>query len=118
MGKDYAVTAFKLTRQYSNASDIHFINDYNLEYNLDKYRRLIAYVQYIESNGTKVDSIDTQMHISTNTDKAKIAKMFKLLTATSKLIKVSELDIGVNVKTTKATVEHYKAQTDMYKYVI
>jgi endo-1,4-beta-xylanase len=118
MGKDYAVTAFKLARQYGNANDIHFINDYNLEYNLDKCRGLIAYVQYIESNGAKVDGIGTQMHIATNTDKAKIAEMFKLLAATGKLIKISELDIGVGVKTTEATVEHYKAQADMYKYVI
>ena len=118
LGKDYAVTAFKLARQYGNASDIHFINDYNLEYNLDKCRGLISYVQYIESQGAKVDGIGTQMHISTSTDKAKIAEMFKLLAATGKLIKISELDIGVGVKTTEATAEHYKAQADMYKYVI
>lgn len=118
LGKDYAVTAFKLARQYGNATDIHFINDYNLEYNLDKCRGLIAYVQYIESQGAKVDGIGTQMHISTTTDKAKIAEMFKLLAATGKLIKVSELDMGVGVKTTEATAEHYKAQADMYKYVI
>ena len=118
LGKDYGVMAFKLARQYGNATDIHFINDYNLEYNLDKCRGLIGYVNYIESKGAKVDGIGTQMHISTSTSKDKIAEMFKLLAATGKLIKVSELDIGVGVKTTAATVEHYKAQADMYKYVI
>jgi GH35 family endo-1,4-beta-xylanase len=118
LGKDYAVTAFKMARQYGNATDIHFINDYNLEYSLDKCRGLIAYVNYIESKGAKVDGIGTQMHISTTTSKENIAEMFKLLAATGKLIKVSELDLGVGVKTTEATAEHYKAQADMYKYVI
>lgn len=118
LGKDYAVTAFKMARQYGNASDIHFINDYNLESNTDKCRGLIAYVNYIESQGAKVDGIGTQMHIDINASKDKIAAMFKLLAATGKMIKVSELDIGVGVKTTAATVEHYKAQAEMYKYVI
>lgn len=118
LGKDYGVMAFKQARQYGNATDIHFINDYNLEYNLDKCRGLIEYVKYIESKGAKVDGIGTQMHISTTTSKDKIAEMFKLLAATGKLIKVSEMDIGVGVKTPAATAEHYKAQADMYKYVI
>lgn len=118
LGKDYAVTALKMARQYGNAGDLHFINDYNLEYNLDKCRGLIAYINYVESKGAKVDGIGTQMHITTTTDKAKIAESFKLLAATGKLVKISELDIGVGVKTTDATNEHYKAQADMYKYVI
>jgi endo-1,4-beta-xylanase len=118
LGKDYGVIAFKMARQYGNATDIHFINDYNLEYSLDKCRGLIAYVQYIESKGAKVDGIGTQMHISTTQDKQKVIDMFKLLAATGKLIKVSEMDIGVGVKTTAATAEHYKAQAEMYKFVI
>lgn len=117
-GREYGVTAFKMARQYGNAGDIHFINDYNLEYNLDKCRGLIAYVNYIESKGAKVDGIGTQMHISITSDKENIAEMFKLLAATGKLIKISELDIGVGVKTTEATAEHYQAQAEMYKYVI
>lgn len=118
MGKDYAVQAFKMARKYGNPSDIHFINDYNLEYNLDKTRGLIEYVKYIESKGAKVDGIGTQMHISITSDKDKIAEMFRLLAATGKLIKISELDIGVGVKTTDAKPEHYQAQAEMYKYVI
>lgn len=118
LSKDYGAIAFKLARQYGNASDTLFINDYNLEYNLDKCRGLIEYVKYIESKGAKVDGIGTQMHISITTDKDKIAESFKLLAATGKLIKISELDIGVGVKTPAATAEHYKAQADMYKYVM
>ena len=119
MGKDYAVTAFQLARKYGNPSDILFINDYNLEYNLDKCRGIIAYVNYIEGKGAKVDGIGTQMHIDIKSDKIKIVEMFKLLAASKKLIKISELDIGLaGVRTAGATQEHYKAQAEMYKYVI
>lgn len=119
LGKDYAVTAFKLARQYGNATDIHFINDYGLENSLDKCRGLIEYVKYIESKGAKVDGIGTQMHMGTENDKTKIAEMFKLLAATGKLIKISELDLGVsNKKTAAVTPDEYKAQADMYRYVI
>src|SRR5690606_1731130 len=59
MGKDYAVEAFKLARQHGNQDDKLFINDYNLEYNLDKCKGLIQYVEYIESKGAKVDGIGT-----------------------------------------------------------
>jgi endo-1,4-beta-xylanase len=118
LGKDYAVTAFKLARQHGNQNDILFINDYNLEYSLDKCKGLIEYVEYIESKGAVVDGIGTQMHISTTSDKEKIAEMFRLLAATGKKIKVSELDLGVGVQTPLATEAHYQAQADMYKYVI
>lgn len=119
MGKDYAVTAFNLARQHGNPTDKLFINDYNLEYNLDKCRGLIAYVNYIESKDAKVDGIGTQMHININTSKDNIAEHFRLLAATGKLIKISELDIGLGgVKTADATPAQYQAQADMYKYVI
>ncbi|MFY7910335.1 MAG: endo-1,4-beta-xylanase, partial [Emticicia sp.] len=119
LGKDYGVMAFQLARKYGNPNDILFINDYNLEFSLDKCKGLIEYVKYIESKGAKVDGIGTQMHIDIKSDKAKIAEMFKLLAATGKLIKISEMDIGLaGVKTAAATQDHYKAQAEMYKYVI
>lgn len=119
MGKDYALKAFQLAKQHGNASDVLFINDYNLEYNIDKCKGLILYVQYLEGKGAKIDGIGTQMHISTTSDKAKIEEMFKLLAATGKMIKVSELDMGINGKmTAQATNEDYKVQEEMYKYVI
>lgn len=118
MGKDYAVKAIAMARAAGNSTDLLFINDYNLEYNLDKCKGLIAYVNYVESKGAKVDGIGTQMHISTSTDKNNIAEMFKLLAATGKMIKISELDLGVGVPTTQATVQNYQDQAAMYKYVI
>lgn len=116
LGKDYAVTAFKLARQYGNANDKLFINDYNLEYNLSKCDGLIAYVQYIESKGAVVDGIGTQMHISINTNKDNIVQMFQKLAATGKLIKISELDITIG--TASPTTAQLATQAEMYQYVI
>lgn len=116
LGKDYAVTAFKLARQNGNATDKLFINDYNLESRLDKCTGLINYVKYIETQGATVDGIGTQMHISLDTNKDKIAQMFQLLAASGKLIKVSELDVRLG--TNAPTVEQQAAQAAMYQYVI
>ena len=114
--KDYAVEAFKLARQYGNPDDKLFINDYNLEYNLNKCDGLIKYVEYIESKGATVDGIGTQMHIAIDSNKDNIAQMFQKLGATGKLIKVSELDIKVN--TSSPTTENLAQQAEMYQYVI
>lgn len=116
LGKEYAVTAFKLARQYGNATDKLFINDYNLESRLDKCEGLIKYVEYIESQGAKVDGIGTQMHIGLTTDKDKIVQMFQKLAASGKLIKISELDIRLGTKT--PTVAQQASQAEMYQYVI
>ncbi|MCF3107717.1 endo-1,4-beta-xylanase [Niabella sp. CC-SYL272] len=119
MGRDYAVTAFNLARQHGNATDKLFINDYNLEYNLDKCRGLIEYVRYIESKGATVDGIGTQMHIDINTSREQIAAHFRLLAASGKLVKISELDIGLGgVKMANATTAQYAAQAEMYRYVL
>lgn len=116
LGKDYAVKAFKLAREFGQAEDLLFINDYNLEYNLDKCKGLIEYVSYIESQGATVDGIGTQMHISIDSDKDNIAEMFKLLAQTGKLIKVSELDVRTNAS--EATEEILQLQAQMYAYVV
>lgn len=116
LGKDYAVEAFRLAREYGNPDDILFINDYNLEYSLDKCKGIIEYVEYIESQGQYVDGIGTQMHIDINSNKENIATMFQLLAATGKLVKVSELDVRVLV--TNPSEEVLQQQADMYQYVV
>ncbi|UPZ17744.1 endo-1,4-beta-xylanase [Flavobacterium humidisoli] len=116
LGKDYAVTAFKLARQYGNETDKLFINDYNLESRLDKCDGLIEYVKYIEEKGAKIDGIGTQMHIGLTTEKDKIVQMFQKLAATGKLIKISELDIRLGTAT--PTVAQQASQAEMYQYVI
>lgn len=116
LGEDYAVTAFKLARQYGNPTDKLFINDYNLEYSLEKCDGLIQYTQYIESQGATVDGIGTQMHVSYDSDKDKIVQMFQKLAASGKLIKISELDVRLG--TNSPTNDQLAAQAEMYRFII
>lgn len=126
LGKDYAVKAIQLARQYGNANDKLFINDYGIESNLDKCRGLIEYVKYVESKGVKVDGIGTQMHVTCNEANINtIVESFKLLAATGKLIKISELDMGyrapgtsANLKTDELTPEQHKEMSALYNEII
>lgn len=115
MGKDYAATAFKLARQYAGDDVKLFMNDYNLAYNLNKCRGIIQFMEYTEAQGATIDGIGTQMHINLHINRSNIDEMFKLLAATGKLVRISELDIkiGENPETTD-----FLAQADLYKYVV
>ena len=112
-----------------------FINDYNLESWWDgnhKLKSLIHWIQVWEANGAKIDGIGTQMHVSyilNPTDqKAQedaIVNMFQLMAATGKLIKISELDMGIienafgtPKKTEEVTYEEQLKMADFYKFII
>lgn len=116
LGADYAVQAFKTARAVAKPGDLLFINDYNLEYNLNKCRRLIAYVAEIESKGAKVDGIGTQMHITVDQSMSDVAEMFRLLAQTGKLIKITELDIRVNTASPDAAL--LRRQAIMYHQIV
>ena len=132
---DYVRTAVRLARQYGPEDIKLFINDYNLESDWDnnnKVKSLIAWIKRWEADGvTKIDGIGTQMHISCYADpktqeskKAAIENMFKLMAASGKLVRVSELDMGYvdadgnSVKTTDMTEEQHHAMADLYKFVV
>ena len=131
----------KFARQYfeengGNPSDLKlFINDYNLESDWDdnqKLRSLISWIEQWESDGvTKIDGIGTQMHINyylnPQTQKSKedhIVKMFELMAATGKLVRITELDMGLcdesgnAVKTEDVTFEQHKLMAEHYKWII
>ncbi|MDL2304731.1 endo-1,4-beta-xylanase [Bacteroides sp. OttesenSCG-928-D19] len=137
---DYVRTTIKLARQYyeefgGNPSNLKlFINDYNLESDWDDNKKLKSLINWIarwEEDGTVVDGIGTQMHVSYHanaaTQKSKedhIVKMYELMAATGKLVKVSELDMGYvdengnSVLTENMTEEQHKAMADYYKFII
>jgi GH35 family endo-1,4-beta-xylanase len=118
LGKDYAVTAFKLARQYGSATDKLFINDYGLESaSGNKLDGLLDYVKYIDSQGAKIDGIGTQMHLDIRyTSKEAIDQMFQKLAASGKLIKISELDVQLG--TASPTAADYATQAELYQYVV
>jgi GH35 family endo-1,4-beta-xylanase len=122
LGRDVAAIAIQFARKYGGEDLKLFINDYNLEYSMDKCKGIIQFVKDTESKGVRVDGIGTQMHISLDTDRDKIVEMYKLLAATGKLIKITELDMGLGgnpvITTPNATQEQYKAQGELYRFVV
>lgn len=142
LGDDYARIPIKFARKYfaengGNPADLKlFINDYNLESWWDgnkKVKSLINWIKRWEADGeTKIDGIGTQMHVSyiLNEDDQKkqeesIVKMFELLAASGKLIKITELDMGIvekafgeGIKTELVTLEQQQKMSDFYKFII
>lgn len=142
LGEDYARIPIKFARKYfaeygGNPADLKlFINDYNLESwwdNNHKVKSLINWIKRWESDGeTKIDGIGTQMHVSYILDEvaqkqqeASIVEMFKLLAATGKLIKITELDMGIvekafgkGIKTELITFEQQQKMSAFYKFII
>lgn len=142
LGDDYVHIPIKFARKYfaengGNSGDLKlFINDYNLESwwdNNKKVKSLINWIKRWESDGeTKIDGIGTQMHVSyilNEADQKKqeesIVNMFELLAASGKLIKITELDMGIvekafgeGIKTELVTFEQYQKMSDFYKFII
>lgn len=120
-----------------------FINDYNLETAYDdnkKLKSLIHWIEEWEKDGvTKIDGIGSQMHVSCCMDPVEQKKredayvnMLKLMVSTDKLVRISELDMGlevpnvdknskdpyIQVKTTDMTEEQHKAMRAYYEFIV
>ena len=132
---EYVRTAVRLARKYGPEDVKLFINDYNLESDWDdngKLKSLIKWIERWEADGeTKIDGIGTQMHIAYYTNPAiqqskqeHIKKMFQLMAASGKMVRVSELDIefkdanGNNVTADAMSQEQLKAVADFYKWIV
>ena len=132
---EYVRQACRLARKYGPKDVVLFINDYNLESDWDQNKKLKSLINWIkkwEADGiTKIDGIGTQMHISyyenSNTQKSKenaITNMFRLMAATGKWVRVSEMDMGYydasgkSVTTNKMTEEQHKKMADFYEWII
>ena len=132
----------------TNPEDLKlFINDYNLESDWDGNKKLNSLVYWIgvwEKKGkelgwnTKIDGIGSQMHISyyeneqtLESKKKAIQNMLKIMAATGKLVRISEIDMGYVDKdgkdVTTAQLEKLpieervakeKAMAEYYKWII
>ncbi len=132
---EYVRQACRLARQYGPEDIVLFINDYNLESDWDDNRKLKSLINWIkkwESDGvTKIDGIGTQMHISYYEDNATleskkrhITKMFELMAATGKWVRVSEMDMGYvlpgqqnGIATSQMTEERHKRMAEFYEWI-
>ena len=120
-----------------------FINDYNLESDWDdngKLKSLKKWIHDWEADGvTKIDGIGSQMHVSCCMDPVEQKKredayvnMLNLMVSTGKLVRISELDMGlevpnldknskdpyIQVKTTDMTEEQHKAMRAYYEFIV
>lgn len=115
-----------------------FINDYNLETAYDQNKKLKSLKHWIEEwekdGVTKIDGIGSQMHVTCSMDPATQKKnedayvnMLNLMVASHKLVRISELDMGLAVKkdgkdilvnTTDMTEEQHKAMRAYYEFIV
>lgn len=120
-----------------------FINDYNLEAAYDQNKKLESLKHWIEEwekdGVTKIDGIGSQMHVSCCMDPVEQKKredayvnMLNLMVSTGKLVRISELDMGlevpnvdknskdpyIQVKTTDMTEEQHKAMRAYYEFIV
>jgi GH35 family endo-1,4-beta-xylanase len=112
-----------------------FVNDYNLESDWDnngKLKSLIKWIERWEADGvTKIDGIGSQMHISCymnestqNSKKRAIENSFKLMAATGKWVRITELDMGMvdasnrDVATANMTEEMHQRMADLYEWIV
>lgn len=146
---DYVRTAVAAARKGfadagGNPEDLKlFINDYNLETAYDdnkKLKSLIHWIEEWEKDGvTKIDGIGSQMHVSCCMDPVEQKKredayvnMLNLMVRTGRLVRISELDMGlevpnvdknskdpyIQVKTTDMTEEQHKAMRAYYEFIV
>lgn len=120
LGKEYATKAFEYARQYTADGCKLFVNDYNLETNPGKLNALIEFVKYIDENnethGPIVDGIGTQMHVTASSiTREQVDNMFKTMTATGKLIRVTELDVALG--TSSPSAEQLELQSNVYRMI-
>ncbi len=138
---DFVVLAEKKARKYfeeagGNPEELKlFINDYNLESWWDgnkKVKSMVNWIKKWENAGAKIDGIGTQMHVSFMLDEndqkrqeESIENMFRILAASGKLIRVSELDMGIvpkafgeGIKTENVTEEQHHKMAAFYKWIV
>ena len=132
---DYVRQACRLARKYGPEDMKLFVNDYNLESFWDdnkKLKSLIKWIRKWEADSiTKIDGIGTQMHISCcmndndlNYRKKYVTQMFRLLAASGKLVRISEMDMGMigtdnkDVATEDMTEEMHQRMADYYEWII
>lgn len=140
LGEDYARYAVEYARKYfkefgGNEEELLlFVNDYNLEasYNSNaKCEGLINMIKKWESDGvTRIDGIGTQLHVSYSIsptqqkrNEESMVRMFELLAASGKKIKISEIDLGLTDANGDAIVSnppliHQLGQAEYYNFII
>lgn len=100
LGKNIGITAFKTARA-ADPNALLFINEYGIEGNsttsAQKLDSLISYVTWLKDQKVPIDGIGTEMHINIGYPRQGMDYMFQKLAATGLKVRISELDVSLNV---------------------
>lgn len=123
LGIDFAAKAFQYAKAVDPTSDF-YMNDYNLESNAAKLAAFVKLANDLKAANAGITGVGTQMHMYINTPYSGIISMMKALAATGLKVRISELDIRINVplnspkKDYVPTAAELSAQATMYKFVV
>ena len=96
LGEAYAEKAFRYANAVDPGAEL-YMNDYNLESSGPKLTGFVNLAKKLKSAGVPITGVGTQMHVRYNTPQKGIDQMFQELAATGLKVRISELDIHVNV---------------------
>lgn len=120
LGASYIEKAFRCARQADPNAKL-FYNDYSLAINPVKRKAVLKFLNSLKSNGTPIDGIGMQMHISNGfPENNDISNAINEIWTNDYLVHISELDISINPLSrqmqTPPEVE-LKRQADKYLYI-
>ena len=134
LGETYIEKAFRYAHE-ADSEALLFYNDYNLEFNVNKRKSVLTYLNNLRHKGIKIDGVGLQMHVSISFPApSQIADAFTDVFRNDYKVHVSEMDISVNffsqdINPDKSLFEkqadylgkiilHYKQLPKKYRYGI
>ncbi|KAF8912668.1 family 10 xylanase [Mucidula mucida] len=103
LGENFISIAFKAARAADSSAKL-YINDYNLDSNNAKTQGMVALVKRVNSAGTLIDAIGTQMHLSAGGAGGTQAALTALASAGVSEVAITELDIAGGAASDYTTV--------------
>jgi endo-1,4-beta-xylanase len=97
LGEDFVEIAFKAAAKHDNHALLMY-NDYDLETNSDKRRKVLDLIERLKTKGIRIDGLGTQAHLGSNFSKNFSADGYRqFLSDAAKMglkITVTELDVN------------------------
>jgi GH35 family endo-1,4-beta-xylanase len=96
LGESYAEKAFRYAHAADPAAAL-YMNEYNLESSSPKLTAFVNLAKKLKEAGAPITGVGTQMHVLYTTQQKGIDLMFQELASTGLKVRISELDVHVNV---------------------
>jgi GH35 family endo-1,4-beta-xylanase len=96
LGEGYAEKAFRYAHVADPAAEL-YMNEYNLESSSPKLTAFVNLAKKLKAAGVPITGVGTQMHVLYTTPQRGIDVMFQELAATGLKVRISELDVHVNL---------------------